>query len=69
LDVTVNGAAVEAVGLVVALLDPNVQPVLKNQSVSIDYGQMRDSVSACWKISGKPRKLTWQIKSVLSVAK
>jgi len=31
---------------------------------SIDYGQMRDSVSACWKISGKPRKLTWQIKSV-----
>ena len=63
-DVIVNGAAVEAGGLVVALLDPNVQPVLENQSASIDYGQMSDSVSACWKISGKPRKLTWQIKFV-----
>ena len=64
LDVIVNGAAVEAGGLVVALLDPNIQPVLENQSASIDYGQMSDSVSACWKISGKPRKLTWQIKFV-----
>ncbi len=68
-DVSVNGAAVEASGLVVALLGSDVQPVLENQSASIDYGQMRDSVSACWKFCGKPRKLTWQIKSVLSVAK
>lgn len=69
LDVRVNGATVEAGGLVVALLGSHVQPVLENQSASIDYGQMSDSVSACWKFSGKPRKLTWQIKSVLSVAK
>jgi len=64
LDVSVNGAAVKAGNLIVAALNSDVQPVLENRSVSIDYGQMSDSVSACWKISGKPRKLTWQIKSV-----
>jgi heparinase II/III-like protein len=73
LDVSVDGASVEARDgdsrLTITALNSDVQPVLENRSVSIDYGQMRDSVSACWKISGKPRKLTWQIKSVLSVAK
>ena len=69
LDVKVDGSAVEAHDLIITALNSNVQPVLENRSASIDYGQMRDSVSACWKISGKPRKLTWQIKSVLSVAK
>ncbi|HSE17891.1 MAG TPA: alginate lyase family protein [Pyrinomonadaceae bacterium] len=64
LEVRVNGAAVEASGLVVALLDAEVKPVLETQSASIDYGQLSDAVSACWKIPGKPRKLTWQIKSV-----
>jgi len=73
LDVSVNGSAVEVRDgdsrLTITALNSDVQPVLENTSVSIDYGQMRDSVSACWKIFGKPRKLTWQIKSVLSVAK
>jgi hypothetical protein len=64
LDVRVNGASVEAGGLIIKALNSDVQPALENNSVSIDYGQMSDSVSACWKISGKPRKLTWQIKSV-----
>jgi len=64
LGVSVSGAAVKASDLIVTALNSDVQPVLENRSVSIDYGQMRDSVSACWKISGKPRKLTWQIKSV-----
>ena len=64
LDVEVNGAIVEAGGLIIKALNSNIQPVLENQFASIDYGQMSDSVSACWKISGKPRKLTWQIKSV-----
>ena len=69
LDVRVNGAAVETRGLVITALNSDVHPVLENQSASLDYGQLSDSVSACWKISGKPRKLTWQIKSVSSVAK
>lgn len=64
LDVSVNGASVTAGGLIIKALNSDVQPVLENKSVSIDYGQMSDAVSACWKISGKPRKLTWQIKSV-----
>ena len=68
LDVRVKGASVEArdrdARLIVTALDADVKPVLESQSASIDYGQMSDSVSACWKISGKPRKLTWQIKSV-----
>jgi len=73
LDVSVDGSVVEARDgdsrLMITALNSDVQPVLENRSVSIDYGQMKDSVSACWRISGKPSKLTWQIKSVLSVAK
>jgi hypothetical protein len=61
LDVTVNGAAVEAGGLVVALMNADVKPILENRSASIDYGQMSDSVSACWKITGKPGNLSWKI--------
>ena len=64
LDVRVNGASVEACGLIIKPLNSDVRPVLEDKSVSIDYGQISDAVSACWKISGKPRKLTWQIKSV-----
>lgn len=66
LAVIVNGATVEADDLVVALSNSDVQPVLENRSASIDYGQISDSVSACWKISGKPRKLSWKL-SVQSV--
>ena len=51
-------------GLVVSLLNHDVEPVLESQPVSRDYGQMEDAVSACWRISGRPGKLSWQIKSV-----
>ena len=61
LDVNVKRAAVDAGGLIVALLNSDVQPVLENRSASIDYGQMGDTVSACWKITGTPRKLSWKI--------
>jgi len=59
LDVKVNGATVEAGGLVVALLDLNVEPVLENRPVSRDYGEIGDAVSACWKIEGR---VSWEIK-------
>ena len=62
----VNGASVETDGLIVSALNSDVQPVLERRSASIDYGQISESVSACWKISGKPRKLSWKI-SVESV--
>ena len=61
LKVSVNGAAVEAGGLIVSSLNSDVQPELELRSASIDYGQMSDTVSACWKISGNPRKLSWKI--------
>ena len=53
-----------ATGLVVSLLNHDVEPVLESQPVSRDYGDMSDAVSMCWRISGRPGKLSWQIRSV-----
>jgi hypothetical protein len=61
LDVNVNGASVEAGGLVVGLLNLEVEPVLESQPVSRDYGQMSDAVAACWRIEGRVSKLNWKI--------
>lgn len=65
LDVSVRDAAVEATGeevqLILSSLTSAVQPVLETQPVSRDYGEMRDAVSACWRISGRPGKLSWRI--------
>ena len=66
LDVKVRGAAVEArdgdVGLIVSALNTDMEPVLESQPVSRDYGQMSDAISACWRISGRPGKLSWKIQ-------
>jgi hypothetical protein len=61
LNVSVRGAAVEAQGLVVSSLSSEVEPTLETQPVSRDYGECRDAVSVCWRISGRPGKLSWQI--------
>src|SRR4029079_7385655 len=61
LDVRVNGASVEAGGLVVALLNSDIEPVLENQPVSRDYGQMNNAISACWGIEGRVSKLSWKV--------
>lgn len=53
-----------AAGLAVTLLNHDTEPVLESQPVSRDYGECRDAVSACWRISGRPGKLSWKIKSV-----
>jgi hypothetical protein len=62
LDVRVNGASVDAGGLVVALLGSDVEPVLENRPVSRDYGEMSDAISACWRIKGRVSKLSWRVK-------
>jgi len=66
LDVSVHGTGVEArdadVGLIVSSLNSDVPPILESQPVSRDYGEMLDAVSACWRISGRPGKLGWQLK-------
>src|SRR5437868_9357981 len=59
LNVRVNGASVEADGLVLSALNLTVAPRLDSQPVSRDYGEMRDAVSACWRISGPPRNIKW----------
>lgn len=67
LELLVQGAEVEArdraagVGLVVRSLTLKDSPLLVNQHVSRNYGELIDSVSACWRISGQPGKLNWEI--------
>jgi hypothetical protein len=61
LDVSVNGSAIEAGGLIVSPLNFEVQPVLETKSVSHDYGQCNDSVAACWRVEGKLNKLSWKV--------
>ena len=62
LDVNVRGATVDAGGLVVSSLSSEIEPMLEPQPVSRDYGEMSDAVSACWRISGRPGKLSWKIE-------
>ena len=64
LEVKVKGATVETIGLGISLLNHEVEPVLESQPVSRNYGELSDAISACWRISGRPDKLSWQIKSV-----
>src|SRR5258705_1527628 len=48
-------------GLVVLAFDVAGEPHLENQGSSHDYGEIQNSVSACWRISGHPGKLSWKI--------
>jgi len=65
LDLLLNGTKVEAksgeVGLTVSSLSLDQPPSLVNQHVSRDYGELIDSVSACWRVSGRVNKLSWKI--------
>jgi hypothetical protein len=64
-DVTIRGASVEARAadktLIVRALSTEIEPVLEPQATSHDYGQIRGSMTACWRISGRPGKLSWKI--------
>ena len=55
-------AQVDDVSMKIASLDVTVAPILETQATSRDYGEKSDSVSACWRVSGRPGKLRWQIK-------
>ncbi len=66
----VGGAEIEAtdntdkkrdVRLVVQSLSLDQPPTLVKQHVSRDYGELIDSVSACWRVSGRVSKLSWKI--------
>ena len=36
-------------------------PALEQQFTSRDYGEMSESFSVCWRFSGPPQKLMWEI--------
>ena len=65
LQLEVSGTQIKATdekhGLVVRSLSLDEPPVLVNQHVSRDYGELIDSVSACWRVSGRVNKLSWKI--------
>lgn len=65
LNLTVRETEVEAragdLSLTVQSLFLVQQPYLVNQHVSRNYGELIDSVSACWRISGQPGKLSWKL--------
>jgi hypothetical protein len=67
LELVVRGAELEArdrttgVCLVVRSLSVDQSPLLVNQHVSRDYGELRESVSACWRVVGQVSKLSWKI--------
>jgi hypothetical protein len=65
LDLVVKGAQIEArdgeIGLTVSSLNVDQSPSLEKQHVSRDYGELIDSVSACWRVSGRVNKLSWKI--------
>jgi hypothetical protein len=47
--------------LTVCSLSLSGSPVLEQQFTSRDYGEMRESVTACWRYSGPPQKLSWKL--------
>jgi heparinase II/III-like protein len=55
------GASAGDVSLTVRSLSLTEQPRLINQPVSRNYGELIESVSACWRICGRPGKLSWKI--------
>jgi len=60
-------AAVGNSKLMIAALDGG-ELVLEMQSSSRDYGEKRESITACWRVSGQPGKLRWKI-SVVDISK
>lgn len=48
--------------LSVRLLDGVAEPSLEQQSTSRDYGSAVDSISACWRFSGRVTNLRWELR-------
>jgi hypothetical protein len=67
LQIHVNEGAVEAsdsdgeLTLTVRSLSLSGSPVLEQQFTSHDYGEMSESLSACWRMSAPPGKLSWKL--------
>jgi hypothetical protein len=72
LTVSVHGAKVVAragcgdVGLEIVPLEVQEPPVLEKQASSCDYGQKRDSITACWHVAGRVEQLSWRLVPIRS---
>ena len=47
--------------LTVTSLSLSTSPVLEEQFVSLNYGELEESLTACWRFSGPPQKLSWKL--------
>jgi hypothetical protein len=47
--------------LTVRSLSLSNSPVLEQQFTSRNYGELEESISACWRVSGRPGKLSWKL--------
>lgn len=67
LEVNANETSIEVrdpdtnLTLIVGSLSLSTSPALEQQFTSRNYGQLEESTSACWRFSGPPRKLTWEV--------
>ncbi|HJP94857.1 MAG TPA: alginate lyase family protein [Pyrinomonadaceae bacterium] len=59
-EVKLTGEGVEArMGDARLRIITELEAVLERPAVSRDYGEMKESLAACWRISGRPRKIKW----------
>ncbi len=47
--------------LTICSLSLSSLPALEQQFTSRDYGELNESISACWRFSGRPGKLSWKL--------
>lgn len=47
--------------LIVRSLSLSNSPALEKQFTSRDYGELEESLSACWRVSARPGKLSWKL--------
>jgi len=47
--------------LSITSLDVEGEPALEKQATSVDYGEKKDSITVCWRISGPLKKLCWEL--------
>ena len=69
LEFDVKGVGIEArdntgLGLVVRSLTLDQAPTLVDQHVSREYGELVNSTSACWRVSGPVSKLDWKLYAI-----
>jgi uncharacterized heparinase superfamily protein len=51
-----------SVSMSIMALNLDTEPVLEKQATSTDYGEKKDSITVCWKVSGPLRKLCWELR-------